>query len=75
MKYIDESIRPIQEIATVRGRKVILTNATKTKVKQARDWIRAEMTGGTTLEETITKLISLRSDIIVFNERHLREQV
>lgn len=66
MKYIDESIRPVQEIATVRGRKIVLTNATKTKVKQARDWIRAEMTRGIPLEETMTKLISLRSDIIIF---------
>ncbi len=66
MKYIDESIRLIQEIATVRGRKVILTNATETRVKQAREWIRAEMTRGRPLEETITKLISLRNDIIVF---------
>lgn len=66
MKYINESIRPIQEIATVGGRKIILTNVTKTRVKQARDWIRAEMTRGRPLEETITKLISLRSDIIVF---------
>ncbi len=66
MKYIDESIRPIQEIATVGGRKIILTNVTETRVKQARDWIRAEMTRDRPLEETITKLISLRSDIIVF---------
>ena len=68
MKYTDESIRPIQEVATVRGRKIILTNATKTRVKQARDWIRAEMTRGTTLEATITKLISSRSDIMVFSD-------
>ena len=67
MKSIDESIRPVQEIATVRGRKIVLTNATKTKVKQAQDWIRAEMTRGKPLEETITELISLRSDIIVFS--------
>ena len=68
MKYTDESIRPIQEVATVRGRKIILINATKTKVKQSRDWIRAEMTRGTTLEATITKLISSRSDILVFSD-------
>ncbi len=66
MQYIDESIRPIQEIATVRGRKIVLTNATKTKVKQARDWIRTEMVEGRLLEKTVTKLINLRSDIIVF---------
>ena len=67
MKSIDESIRPVQEIATVRGRKIVLTNATKSRVKQARDWIRAEMTRGRPLEETVTKLISLRNDIIVFS--------
>jgi hypothetical protein len=69
MKYTDESIRPIQEVAIVRERKIILTNATKTRVKQARDWIRAEMTRGTPLEATITKLISLRSDIMVFSDQ------
>ena len=66
MKSIDESIRPVQEIATVRGRKIVLTNATKTRVKQARDCIRAEMTRGITLEETIAKLMNLRNDIIIF---------
>jgi hypothetical protein len=70
MKYTDQSIRPIKEIARVHGKRVILTNATKAKVIQAKDWMKAEMTKGIPLKEAIAKLMSLRNDIVFLDNKH-----